>query len=134
MWCAPEILQLGQINDKSAVYSFGVVLWELAARAEFLPEVKTKEQLLDMMNKGLMPNVPSGCPDAFGELIMNCLHRGIILFTLFFFICGFVICEFIFNTFLDANKRPSFKDIVETLHHLQTNIMGMSFSIFDVIL
>lgn len=88
---------LGQITDKSDVYSFGVILWELASRIQFLGEVKTKEQLIDLINKSQTPNVPVDCPGPYGELVMRCLHR-------------------------DPRKRPTFTEVLADLNNMQSII------------
>eukprot|EP00873_Tetraselmis_striata_P017323 jgi/Tetstr1/437587/TSEL_026258.t1 len=68
-WLAPEAIQKGRWSDKSDVWAFGHVLWELHAgcgrRAAALLDAA------DGRSSGELPR-PSGCPDEVFSVISTC--------------------------------------------------------------
>jgi len=68
---APEILDGSDPHPKSAVYSFGMILWELYTRKVPLEE----ENPLKASNKilqGYRPPIPDDCPPLLHELLEAC--------------------------------------------------------------
>lgn len=79
-WQAPEVLSGREYTTKSDVYSFGVLLWEIASRiAPFtcVPEIKSKFQLTEFIQKGSRAPVPQGTPAAFGTLLQECWLQSV---------------------------------------------------------
>jgi len=73
-WTAPEVFQGSTATIKSGVYSYGIILWEIASRkipydGEHPLRVVTK--ILD----GFRPTPPPDCPHAFKTLMENCWHN-----------------------------------------------------------
>lgn len=62
-WAAPEVLLGRPVSPKADVYSYGVVLWELATNER--PE------------RGMLrpPRIPQECPEEVGKLIDACLSE-----------------------------------------------------------
>lgn len=62
-WAAPEVLLGRPVSPKADVYSYGVVLWELATNER--PE------------RGMLrpPKMPQECPEEIGQLIDACLNE-----------------------------------------------------------
>lgn len=62
-WAAPEVLLGRPVSPKADVYSYGVVLWELATNER--PE------------RGMLrpPRIPQECPEEVGRLIDACLSE-----------------------------------------------------------
>jgi len=74
-WCAPEIIKKTTYDEKSDVYSFAVILWEIITGeqpfAEF--DIKWTHVLEDkIVQEGLRPTIPSNCTPAYASLIKRC--------------------------------------------------------------
>ena len=91
-WTAPELLTPGaKFTQKSDVFSFGVILWELGSeRAPARTMMDIKKGLLP----GLQMDIKSRYP-AFVDLLAQCTH-------------------------IDPEQRPSFDEIVETLENIRS--------------
>ncbi|KAJ7421189.1 hypothetical protein BTVI_19333 [Pitangus sulphuratus] len=62
-WMSPEALKDGIFNTQSDVWSFGVVLWEIATLAEQPYQGMSNEQVLRfVMDNGILER-PENCPD-----------------------------------------------------------------------
>ncbi len=73
---APEVLRGDDFDDKSDVYAFGVILWELVTRT--VPwEGKSLAQLVGLVGFSgarleLPAKMPEGCPASWPAMIKGC--------------------------------------------------------------
>ncbi|XP_040162955.1 insulin-like receptor isoform X2 [Anopheles arabiensis] len=89
-WMAPESLKDGMFSSSSDVFSYGVVLWEMATLASQPYQGLTNDQVLRYVIDGGVMERPENCPDKLYELMRICWqHR--------------------------ASARPSFIDIIRML-------------------
>jgi len=95
-WSAPEILRQAPPTSKSDVYSFGVFMWEVFELGKIpyggLGNSEVIKKVLD--DKELLPK-PERCPFDVYKLMLKCFA-------------------------LLPTKRPSFKDILDTMEQIQT--------------
>ncbi|NXH08013.1 IGF1R factor, partial [Loxia leucoptera] len=75
-WMSPEALKDGIFNTQSDVWSFGVVLWEIATLAEQPYQGMSNEQVLRfVMDNGILER-PENCPDELHELMCLCWQQN----------------------------------------------------------
>ncbi|NXV24088.1 INSRR protein, partial [Cepphus grylle] len=75
-WMSPEALKDGIFNTQSDVWSFGVVLWEIATLAEQPYQGMSNEQVLRfVMDNGVLER-PENCPDKLHELMCRCWQQN----------------------------------------------------------
>ena len=76
LWMAPEILSGSTSYGASAdVYSFGIVIWEIASRQEPWLELSGDlivEELLELLTNGIRPRIGEGWPIEFVKLMVEC--------------------------------------------------------------
>ena len=79
LWMAPEILSGSPAYGASAdVYSYGIVMWEIASRQEPWKEIKTNfliqfmDQLLQKVSAGIRPPVADEWPKDYVALMKEC--------------------------------------------------------------
>ncbi|XP_019858667.1 PREDICTED: tyrosine-protein kinase SRK3-like [Amphimedon queenslandica] len=71
-WTAPEFFTLNRLSIKSDVWSFGILLWELATKGkEPYPDMAT-EEVKEAVSKGYHMPIPRDCPEPFKQLMPNC--------------------------------------------------------------
>jgi len=71
-WMAPESLKDGIFTSMSDVWSFGVVLWEMATLAAQPYQGLSNEQVLKyIIDDGIMEK-PEGCPARLYEMMLQC--------------------------------------------------------------
>eukprot|EP01137_Pigoraptor_chileana_P032458 Opistho-2@21841 len=84
-WMAPEVLKGISMTEKSDVYSYGILLWELADRGTPYERVFVErgvagdrdiEILLDDISDGFRPNIPPQAPPAFSDLMQRCWSQS----------------------------------------------------------
>lgn len=61
-WLAPEVIKNARSSKFSDVYSFGIVLWELATREEVYQGLEATQIIAKVANESLRPPVPQDCP------------------------------------------------------------------------
>ncbi|XP_052740241.1 insulin receptor isoform X1 [Bicyclus anynana] len=89
-WMSPESLKDGVFSSNTDVWSYGVVLWEMATLAMQPYQGLSNEQVLRYVVEGGVMERPEHCPDRLYELMRACwAHR--------------------------ANQRPSFLQLVANL-------------------
>ncbi|KAM3610116.1 uncharacterized protein V6R79_025621 [Siganus canaliculatus] len=71
-WMSPESLKDGVFTTMSDVWSFGVVLWEIATLAEQPYQGMSNEQVLRFVMEGGLLDKPENCPDMLFELMRMC--------------------------------------------------------------
>ncbi|ESO89642.1 hypothetical protein LOTGIDRAFT_51396, partial [Lottia gigantea] len=89
-WMAPESLKDGIFTTMSDVWSYGVVLWEMATLAAQPYQGLSNEEVLRYVSEGKFMEKPEGCPDRLYDLMLKCWQ------------------------YKDKN-RPTFKEIIEML-------------------
>lgn len=71
-WMAPESLKDGVFTSYSDVWSFGVVMWEMATLAAQPYPGKSNEEVLKYVVDGGVMEKPEECPDRLYELMTLC--------------------------------------------------------------
>ena len=71
-WMAPEVIQGHEYSEKADVYSFGIILWELATRKPPFRELNGLQVSQEVVRNDLRPPVPKRCPDPFLKLMQRC--------------------------------------------------------------
>ncbi|KAG9292752.1 hypothetical protein G9A89_000328 [Geosiphon pyriformis] len=70
---APEILYQGKTNSKeSEVYSFAMLMWELASNRPPFYNTPHDAKLVVSIANGLRPRIPCGTPSNYVELMKSC--------------------------------------------------------------
>lgn len=71
-WLAPELFQrLGKHSAVTDVYSYGMILWEIAARKQPYADGSLM-QISDRVKNGEREEIPQDCPTEFKALIEKC--------------------------------------------------------------
>ncbi|KRZ66628.1 Fibroblast growth factor receptor [Trichinella papuae] len=100
-WMAPESIFNQFFSTKSDVWSFGVVLWEIAKFGDDPYPGIELPQLLDLLKSGYHMPQPDGCDTALYNLMVKCWNK-------------------------DADLRPTFSDI-RTQLELQLQLKAADF-------
>ena len=91
LYAAPEIINGGTCTMASDVYSYAIVMWEVATRQEPFGDVRHRSEVLEMVARGSRPRVSeqlhADMPRGFNHLMVSAWAQ-------------------------DAGVRPSFLDIV----------------------
>ena len=73
-WMAPEVLARQRYSEKADIYSFSIVLWEMAARRLPYEGLNGFEAALAVMTRGLRPPIPPETPPLLAALIRACVR------------------------------------------------------------
>ena len=71
-WMAPESICDGKFSSKSDVWSYGVVLWEIATLAELPYQGLSNEEVLSGVKRGEHLPRPENCSDFPHSLMLEC--------------------------------------------------------------
>lgn len=71
-WMAPESLADGVFTADSDVWSYGVVLWEMATLAEQPYQGLANDAVLEFVKTGGTMQRPKECPEIFWDIMKNC--------------------------------------------------------------
>merc|ERR1719495_2113969 len=71
-WMAPESIRDGKFTSQSDVWSYGVVLWEMATLAEVPYQGLANEQVMSYVKEGRKMHRPENCPDILYNLMSEC--------------------------------------------------------------
>jgi len=75
-WMAPELFQRRTKYSKHAdIYSFGMVLWEIASRAVPFADAQNQAVLMHWVEKGEQEEIPEKTPEGFAKLITKCWNK-----------------------------------------------------------
>ncbi|KAL6050303.1 Mast/stem cell growth factor receptor [Balamuthia mandrillaris] len=90
-WTAPEALDgKGEPTEKSDVWSYGVLIWEMVNSGETPYAGKTNVQVVMSVLNGEVLSLPSSAPQILHSILRQCFQ-------------------------LNPKKRPSFRDIIKSL-------------------
>ncbi|EGC38851.1 hypothetical protein DICPUDRAFT_148427 [Dictyostelium purpureum] len=98
LYMAPEVMMKQEFNEKADVYSFGLILYEMATCEELFPEYSEIDPFYDAIcNKKIRPIIPSEYPVSLKSLISRCWDH-------------------------DPNKRPSFNEITQRMEDVLVDV------------
>lgn len=89
-WMAPEVVSSHQYTEKADVFSFGIILWQIASRQAPYRNVPGVQVAHDVLHKDLRPSIPKKTPQQFSWLMRRCWDKN-------------------------PDKRPSFSEIINQL-------------------
>ncbi|KAJ7383416.1 hypothetical protein OS493_028092 [Desmophyllum pertusum] len=92
-WMAPESLYKQIFTSKSDVWSYGVVMWEIATVGGSPYPLLGNAELMRLLKRGYRMEKPDLCSDDFYSLMLDCWRQ-------------------------DRDERPSFQELFERLEQL----------------
>ncbi|XP_054706404.1 insulin-like peptide receptor [Uloborus diversus] len=75
-WMAPECLKDGLFSSQSDIWSYGVVLWEMATLASQPYQGLSNEQVLQFVMSGGKMTMPENCPEKLYALMDLCWNKN----------------------------------------------------------
>ncbi|XP_013889474.1 proto-oncogene tyrosine-protein kinase Src isoform X2 [Austrofundulus limnaeus] len=74
-WTAPEAALYGRFTIKSDVWSFGILLTELATKGRVPYPGMVNREVLDQVERGYRMPCPAECPGSLHELMLTCWRK-----------------------------------------------------------
>ncbi|XP_046882251.1 proto-oncogene tyrosine-protein kinase Src-like [Hypomesus transpacificus] len=74
-WTAPEAALYGRFTIKSDVWSFGVLLTELATKGRVPYPGMVNREVLDQVERGYRMPCPAECPGSMHDLMLSCWRK-----------------------------------------------------------
>lgn len=93
-WMAPEVIKTKSYTEKADIYSFGIILWELASREPPYKQLSGIQVSIEVVEKKLRPPVSPDWPKPFSNLMERCWGE-------------------------DPSSRPTFKEILGELRSIR---------------
>eukprot|EP00742_Colponemidia_sp_Colp-10_P006762 GILJ01007247.1.p1 GENE.GILJ01007247.1~~GILJ01007247.1.p1 ORF type:complete len:881 (-),score=84.03 GILJ01007247.1:123-2765(-) len=89
-WMAPEVITSKSYTVKADVYSFGIILWEIATRQPPYHGKLHLQVIRDVVQRQKRLAIPGNCPKPFADLIRSCWDQ-------------------------DPDRRPEFTEVLQRL-------------------
>lgn len=86
-WMAPEVIGNKPYTEKADVFSYSIILWEIASREPPYRNINGAKVSEGVLYNDLRPTIPKKTPEPFGKLMRRCWEN-------------------------DPLKRPGFKEII----------------------
>ena len=93
-WMAPEVIKTKSYTEKADIYSYGIILWEIASREAPYKTLNGYQVSVDVVEKKLRPTVLPEWPRPFTSLMERCWAD-------------------------DPTTRPNFKEILAELRSIR---------------
>lgn len=74
-WMAPEVLLGDKYSEKADIYSFGVVVWELATNEIPWDEINAVQVISKVAYEHKHLQIPPSCPPSISKMITQCFHE-----------------------------------------------------------
>ncbi|XP_057679271.1 proto-oncogene tyrosine-protein kinase Src isoform X1 [Corythoichthys intestinalis] len=74
-WTAPEAAHYGRFTIKSDVWSFGILLTELATKGRVPYPGMVNREVLDQVERGYRMPCPAECPESLHDLMLTCWKK-----------------------------------------------------------
>ena len=72
-WMAPEVIACNAYTEKADVFSFGIIMWEIACRKPPYYGIEAKEVANRVVNEGMRPSIKDGdAPYSWINLMKRC--------------------------------------------------------------
>ena len=68
-WMAPEVIKTKSYTEKADIYSFGIILWEIASREAPYKTLNGYQVSIDVVENKLRPPVSADWPKPFTKLM-----------------------------------------------------------------
>jgi len=75
-WMAPELFDNNERNEKSNVYSFGILLWEMLTKTTPFAGMSTSDIINNVVKNDNRPLIPGICSSELKTLIKKCWSRN----------------------------------------------------------
>ncbi|CAK9304075.1 unnamed protein product [Gordionus sp. m RMFG-2023] len=103
-WMALESLKYKEFSQKSDVWSFGILLWEIASYGTIpYSEIINDDQMIMLLNKGYRLSQPENCNQEFYDTMEWCWNY-------------------------DPRVRPTFNELKKSLKYLLRNQLQLRFT------
>ena len=89
-WMAPEVIGSKPYSEKADVFSYSIILWEIASREPPYRNINGTKVSEEVLNRELRPAVSPKCPESFAKLMHRCWES-------------------------DPSKRPNFREVIREL-------------------
>jgi predicted Ser/Thr protein kinase len=74
-WMSPEAIGKRKYSQKSDVWSFGIVVWEIVSQGELFIDMDLFDIGVQIRDKGLTPKIPEDCPPLLREIMELCWRQ-----------------------------------------------------------
>ncbi|KAL4441987.1 hypothetical protein ABPG74_003738 [Tetrahymena malaccensis] len=92
-WMAPEVISSNIYTEKADVFSYGIILWEIASREPPYRNKTGSTVSVEVVKNNLRPIIPKNCPPQFADLMQRCWDNN-------------------------QSLRPSFNEIIKELEKM----------------